>query len=246
MLLINLVSSTRTMVFYLVCVAASFYPATIVVCSFLLFIRPCPIIPIALHPTVSHSVLHFFIYLLKTITFYSPLQHWYLSTSNAYAPSDVSFRDEPCSSKALPRHCVLFPSRPLKWSSPQNHPHTKHDTLTGCHDCCSLALRVAFPEHVTVCALCICHIHQPAYQLTVSQLNLHAKGVPHAATHHSWLASARHTHCASALAVALCKPYATRRTCDLDEACAHIAVHEAWKHKEQMANADKFKGQRLQ
>jgi len=74
-------------------------------------------------------------------------------------------------------------------------------------------------------------------QLSVplSNLNLHAKGLPHAAIHHTQLASA-HTHCASALAVALSKLYAgyARRTRDLYEDRAHIAVlrgevDEAWK-----------------
>jgi hypothetical protein len=73
------------------------------------------------------------------------------------------------------------------------------------------------------------------FSVSLSNLNLHAKGLPHAATHHTQLASA-HIHCASALAVALCKPYAgyARRTRDLYKARAHIAVlrgevDEAWK-----------------
>jgi hypothetical protein len=72
--------------------------------------------------------------------------------------------------------------------------------------------------------------------VSLSNVNLHAKSLPRAATHHTQLASARGTHCASALAVALCKPYArhARRTRDIDKARAHIAVlrsevDEAWK-----------------
>jgi hypothetical protein len=88
-------------------------------------------------------------------------------------------------------------------------------------------------------------------QLSVilSNLDLHAQSLLHAATHRAQLASARDTHRASALAVALRKLNASyaRRTRDLDRARAHIAVlrdevYEAWKHaEEQAAKVDKFK-----
>ena len=82
---------------YLVCVATSFHPATIIR-SFFLFIRLSPVIFISLHltihlPNVSHLVLHLFIYLLKTITFYSAYSHFstsYLSPSSTLFPSDAS------------------------------------------------------------------------------------------------------------------------------------------------------------
>ena len=85
--------------------------------------------------------------------------------------------------------------------------------------------------------------------VTLSNLDLHAQSLLHAATHRSQLASARDTHRASALAVALRKLNASyaRRTRDLDKARAHIAVlrdevHEAWKFaEEQAAGVDKSK-----
>ena len=84
---------------------------------------------------------------------------------------------------------------------------------------------------------------------TLSNLDLHAQNLLHAATHRAQLASARDTHRASALAVALRKLNASyaRRTRDLDRARAHIAVlrdevYEAWKlAEEQAAKVDKFK-----
>jgi hypothetical protein len=85
--------------------------------------------------------------------------------------------------------------------------------------------------------------------VTLSNLDLHAQSLLHAATHRAQLASARDTHRASALAVALRKLNASyaRRTRDLDRARAHIAVlrdevYEAWKlAEEQAAKVDKFK-----
>jgi hypothetical protein len=84
--------------------------------------------------------------------------------------------------------------------------------------------------------------------VTLSNLDLHAQSLLHAATHRAQLASARDTHRASALAVALRKLNASyaRRTRDLDRARAHIAVlrdevYEAWKLAEEKAvNVDKF------
>ena len=76
--------------------------------------------------------------------------------------------------------------------------------------------------------------------VTLSNLDLHAQSLLHAATHRSQMASARDTHRASALAVALRKLNASyaRRTRDLDKARAHIAelrdqVYEAWKLAEE-------------
>jgi hypothetical protein len=85
--------------------------------------------------------------------------------------------------------------------------------------------------------------------VTLSNLDLHAQSLLHAVTHRAQLASARDTHRASALAVALRKLNASyaRRTRDLDKARAHIAelrdeVYEAWKlAEEQAAKVDKFK-----
>lgn len=82
---------------------------------------------------------------------------------------------------------------------------------------------------------------------TLSNIDLHAQSLLHAATHRAQLASARDTHRASALAVALRKLNASyaRRTRDLDKARAHIAelrreVYEAWKLAEEgAAKADK-------
>jgi hypothetical protein len=75
------------------------------------------------------------------------------------------------------------------------------------------------------------HLAQQPYPLRVSlsNLNLHAKSLPRAATHHTQLASARDAHCTSALAVALCKPYASyaHRTRDPDKTRAQIAVYVA-------------------
>ena len=84
---------------------------------------------------------------------------------------------------------------------------------------------------------------------TLSNLDLHAQSLLHAASHRAQLAAARDTHRASALAVALRKLNASyaRRTRDLDKARAHIAVlrgevEEAWKvAEEQAAKVDKFK-----
>lgn len=84
--------------------------------------------------------------------------------------------------------------------------------------------------------------------VTLSNLDLHAQSLLHAATHRAQLASARDTHRASALAVALRKLNASyaRRTRDLDRARAHVAVlrdevYEAWKlAEEQAAKVDKF------
>ena len=85
--------------------------------------------------------------------------------------------------------------------------------------------------------------------VTLSNLDLHAQSLLHAVTHRAQLASARDTHRASALAVALRKLNASyaRRTRDLDKARAHIAelrdeVYEAWKlAEEQAVKVDKFK-----
>lgn len=85
--------------------------------------------------------------------------------------------------------------------------------------------------------------------VTLSNLDLHAQSLLHAATHRAQLASARDTHRASALAVALRKLNASyaRRTRDLDRARAHIAVlrdevYEAWKlAEEKAAKVDIFK-----
>ena len=85
--------------------------------------------------------------------------------------------------------------------------------------------------------------------VTLSSLDSHAQSLVHAATHRAQLASARDTHRASALAVALRKLNASyaRRTRDLDKARAHIAelrgeVYEAWKlAEEQAAKVDKLK-----
>ena len=78
--------------------------------------------------------------------------------------------------------------------------------------------------------------------VTLSNLDLHAQSLLHAATHRAQLASARDTHRASALAVALRKLNASyaRRTRDLDRARAHVAVlrdevYEAWKLAEEQA-----------
>jgi len=62
--------------------------------------------------------------------------------------------------------------------------------------------------------------------VTLSNLDLHAQSLLHAATHRAQLASSRDTHRVSALAVALRKLNASyaRRTRDLDKARAHIAV----------------------
>ena len=62
--------------------------------------------------------------------------------------------------------------------------------------------------------------------VTLSNLDLHAQSLPHAATYRAQLASSRDTHRVSALAVALRKLNASyaRRTRDLDKARAHIAV----------------------
>ena len=84
--------------------------------------------------------------------------------------------------------------------------------------------------------------------VTLSNLDLHAQSLLHAATHRAQLASARDTHRASALAVALRKLNASyaRRTRELDRARAHIAVlrdevYEAWKLAEEHAvKVDKF------
>jgi len=84
--------------------------------------------------------------------------------------------------------------------------------------------------------------------VTLSNLDLHAQSLLHATTHRAQLASARDTHRASALAVALRKLNASyaRRTRDLDRARAHIAVlrdevYEAWKlAEEQAVKVDKF------
>jgi hypothetical protein len=80
---------------------------------------------------------------------------------------------------------------------------------------------------------------------TLSNLDLHAQTLLHAATHRAQMASARDTHRASALAVALRKLNASyaRRTRDLDKARAHIAelrdqVYEAWKHADGQAAKD--------
>jgi hypothetical protein len=79
--------------------------------------------------------------------------------------------------------------------------------------------------------------------VTSSNLDLHAQNLLHAATHRAQLASARDTHRASALAVALRKLNASyaRRTRDLDRARAHVAVlrdevYEAWKLAEEQAS----------
>lgn len=84
---------------------------------------------------------------------------------------------------------------------------------------------------------------------TLSNLDLHAQSLLHAAAHRAQLDAARDTHRASALAVALRKLNASyaRRTRDLDKARAHIAVlrgevEEAWKvAEEQAVKVDKFK-----
>jgi hypothetical protein len=84
---------------------------------------------------------------------------------------------------------------------------------------------------------------------TLSNLDLHAQNLLHAAAHRAQLEAARDTHRASALAVALRKLNASyaRRTRDLDKARAHIAVlrgevDEAWKiAEEQAVKVDKFK-----
>ena len=85
--------------------------------------------------------------------------------------------------------------------------------------------------------------------VTLSNIDLHAQSLLHAASHRAQLAAARDTHRASALAVALRKLNASyaRRTRDLDKARAHIAVlrgevDEAWKvAEEQVAKVDKVK-----
>ena len=85
--------------------------------------------------------------------------------------------------------------------------------------------------------------------VTLSNIDLHAQNLLHAASHRAQLAAARDAHRASALAVALRKLNASyaRRTRDLDKARAHIAVlrgevDEAWKvAEEQAAKVDKFK-----
>ncbi|KAH9957025.1 hypothetical protein BC827DRAFT_728647 [Russula dissimulans] len=84
---------------------------------------------------------------------------------------------------------------------------------------------------------------------TLSNLDLHAQNLLHAAAHRTQLTAARDTHRASALAVALRKLNASyaRRTRDLDKARAHVAtlrseVDEAWKvAEEQAAEVDKLK-----
>jgi len=84
---------------------------------------------------------------------------------------------------------------------------------------------------------------------TLSNIDLHAQDLLHAAAHRTQLAAARDIHRASALAVALRKLNASyaRRTRDLDKARAHIAllrseVDEAWKvAEEQAAEVDKLK-----
>jgi hypothetical protein len=139
MFLINHPPPTRTMLFslgfflYLVSVAASFN------CPFLLPLHPSlsrhfhfssshcrPSRCFSFSPPLIHLPPEDHHFLLGL-----PLQHQLPLAQQRLLPSDASSRDEPCLSKALPRHCVLFPSRPLKWSSPQNHSHTKHDALTG-------------------------------------------------------------------------------------------------------------------
>ena len=84
--------------------------------------------------------------------------------------------------------------------------------------------------------------------VTLSNLDLNTQSLLHATTHRAQLASARDTHRASALAVALRKFNASyaRRTRDLDKARAHIAVlrdevHEAWKFAGEQADKDKSK-----
>jgi len=84
---------------------------------------------------------------------------------------------------------------------------------------------------------------------TLSNLDLHAQNLLHAAAHRTQLSAARDTHRASALAVALRKLNASyaRRTCDLDKARANISllrseVEEAWKvAEEQATEVDKLK-----
>ena len=84
---------------------------------------------------------------------------------------------------------------------------------------------------------------------TLSNLDLHAQNLLHAATHRMQLSAARDTHRASALAVALRKLNASyaRRTRDLDKARANITllrseVEEAWKvAEEQATEVDKLK-----
>jgi hypothetical protein len=84
---------------------------------------------------------------------------------------------------------------------------------------------------------------------TLFNLDSHAQDLLHAAVHRTQLTTARDTHRASALAVALRKLNASyaRRTRDLDKARAQIAalrseVDEAWKlAEEQVAQRDKLK-----